>query len=91
MIEGYEASLDKLKETFSRSGRDLSILKSIKVWILEEDGSDPHAHGADIWTKVTYDQGNSERTVFVQCHEHDHKSGDLACHYKRSGRDEPTL
>jgi len=94
MIEGYDAALDKLRDTFSRSGRDLSILKSMKVWILEEDSTDPHAHGADVWTKVTYDQGNSERTVFVQCHEHDdhdHKSGELACHYKRSGKDEPTL
>jgi len=92
ILEGYEAALVKLKKTLARRGSDLNALKSIKVWKLEkeDDHDDGHEHGADVWTKVTYDMNNKEVTVFVQCHEHEEKSA-MACHYKRSGKSEPTL
>lgn len=92
MMEGYEAALEKLEKTLTRRGADLNVLKSIKVWNLEDgdDNGDGHEHGADVWTKVSYELNNKEVTVFVQCHEHEDKN-EMACHYKRSGKGEPTL
>jgi hypothetical protein len=87
--EGHVAAMAKLEKTLTRRGSDLSSVKSIKAWKLDNADSDGHEHGADVWTKVIYDLNDREYTVFVQCHEHGH--GEMACHYKRTGKDEPTL
>jgi hypothetical protein len=87
--EAHMAAMAKLEKTLLRRGSDLSDVKSIKAWKLDNADSDGHDHGADVWTKVTYDMNEKEVTVFVQCHEHGH--GEIACHYKRTGKDEPTL
>ena len=91
--EGHTAGLGKLEKTLRRRGSDLNALKTIKVWKLSEDdsGDDGHEHGADVWTKVTYDMNNKEVTVFIQCHEHEEKEEGFACHYKRKGKGEPKL
>jgi len=91
--EGHNAGLEKLEKTLRRRGSDLNALKSIKVWKLEDGtGDDGHEHGADVWTKVTYDMNEKEVTVFIQCHEHEDKSEEgFACHYKRKGKGEPEL
>ena len=87
--EGHESALAKLEKTLLRRGSDLSSLKSIKAWKLDNADNDGHVHGADVWNKVIYDMNEKEVTVFVQCHEHG--NGEMACHYKKTGMSEPSL
>ncbi len=90
-MEGHYLALSKFEKTLKRKGSDLESLRSIKSWVHKsDDNDDGHEHGADIWTKVTYNLDEKLLTVFIQCHEHGN-DGKMACHYKRSGKEEPSL
>ena len=86
---GSTTALTKLQRTLQRRGLNLSVLKSLKVWVHEDDHEDGHEHGTDVWTKFQY-QTDKLNTIFALCHVHgDEKS--FSCHYAKEGEGEPTL
>lgn len=88
--EGEAAALEKLSFVLQRGGTSLAALTHYKVWSTPGTG-DHKSQSFDIWIKAIYQLNNKERTVFIQCHEHGHKSGELACHFATRGHGEPNL
>ena len=90
MVGAYQTALDKFAKTLKRQNADLSIVEAVKVWKLAEDDDHGHGHGADFWTKLTYELNGEHKVTFVQCHGHEGEEG-VFCHYKREGEGEPDL
>ena len=86
---GATTALEKLQRTLQRRGLNLSVLKSLKVWVHEEDHDDGHEHGSDVWTKFQY-QTDKLNTIFTLCHVHGEEKS-FSCHYAKEGEGEPTL
>lgn len=88
LLDLHNVALKKFEATLLQRNQNLSSIIFLKAW--KTEGTNDHATtSVDVWTRFDYNQNNSIRTVYVQCH--DHGSGAIACHYKQSAVNEPTF
>ena len=88
LLDLHNVALKKFEATLRQRNQNLSSIIFLKAW--KTEGTNDHATTSkDVWTRFDYNQNNSVRTIYVQCH--DHGSGAIACHYKQSAVNEPTF
>lgn len=87
MEDAQTSALRKLEKSLKRKGENLGSMLLVKTW-LATDTTDGHGDGNDVWTKIVHTLGTKTMNIFVLCHKH---GRDMACHYSRSGENEPSL
>lgn len=85
MVEAQTYALRKLERSLARKDETLRSMKLVKTWI-EDDSTEDHGDGSDIWTKVIHTLGSKTMNIFVLCHKH---GREMYCHYRRDGVNEP--
>jgi len=89
MQAGSFAAILKFEKTLVQRGTNLAAISSYKVWTTpgtDDDDTLQEDH-VDVWVRFDYHLNNSDKVVYVQCHEHG--AGNLACHYQQTGNLEP--